>query len=186
MKDLPVYYGNSMRSVFAPGERLLLKTVDFAALQPGDIVMVEAQRVNYVHRVIRKTAEFAVTMGDNNEQADDNLVWPTSKFSLVSGCVKSDGTVRNVACGRQGMSEFYHHQRRMAIRRWGRNVFEKMEWLFFWRIKADRIREFGSEKCYFYRNVPVARRTAAGKIVYTSWRMRLLFKVPSGEEKHAE
>ena len=66
-----VYYGCSMYRVFTPGEKLFLSEVEFDSLQAGDIIAIRKPgEKQYVHRVIEKNAQYAVTMGDNNPTAD--------------------------------------------------------------------------------------------------------------------
>ena len=181
----PVYYGNSMRGVFAAGEHLELEKIAFADLQIGDVVAVhDPQKGFYVHRVIDIKGSAAVTLGDNNAAPDELKITIESAFFLVRSAVDSQGRHRKIAGGKRGMLEFCRHQYGRRIRLTGSMVLLKAERFFFWRREVETERVFGTEICYYFRGKPVARRNAAGQIVYRNWRKRLLFKVTCGV-KHA-
>jgi hypothetical protein len=176
--DDPIYYGNSMRSVFNTGERLQLKEIGFDALQTGDIVAVTAGEKHYVHRIIEINAGYAVTMGDNNLDPDEELLTPESRFMLAVGAVARNGEFRKISGGAEGMREFRRHQKLQRRRYRAGRILEKLERVFFWRVKPDSVVCYGGEKCYFYRGNAVARRNIRNKLIYTSWKKRLLFYIP--------
>ena len=174
----PVYYGNSMRSVFTAGERLQLENIDFEQLQIGDVVAVFSAGKQYVHRVIQIADGRAVTMGDNNFQPDKLVLTAGSDFKLVTAAADETGAVRPIAGGAAGMKLFKQHQKLQRRRRWAADWFKRLEKLFFWRITLREKTSFGDETCYYYRNQAIARRTGSGAVVYNSWRNRLRFRVP--------
>ena len=179
MPDFPVYYGNSMYRVFVPGERLVLENISFGDLLAGDVITVKipGKRL-YVHRVIEKSADQAVTMGDNNDEPDEYIVTAQSDFQLVTAALTSDGTRRIIARGQQGMRDFLIHRRRRKVCQMMRMLFIKCEKLFFWRKVVMEKKLFGSESCYYWKDRVIARRTADGKVIYCSWLDHLRFRLP--------
>ena len=184
MDDLLIYYGNSMRSVFAQGERLKLKCVSFESLVEGDIVAVKLENRQYVHRIIEKKQDKAVTMGDNNLYADKDILTPESTFFLVYAAGNGVDSWRKIAGGARGMIGFCLHQRRQRLRSFSGKVFSKLEKSFFWRRMPTEKKQFGNEICYYHRNRVIARVTSDRKVIYNSWLARLLYVVP--EEKQDE
>ena len=181
MNDLLIYYGNSMRSVFAQGERLKLQKVSFEALVEGDIVAVKIDDRQYVHRVIEKNGNSALTMGDNNWQVDEDILTPESTFFLVTGAVNQANELRKVTGGSRGMMEFCRHQYRQRLRSTAAKVFSDLEKYFFWRRVLKEKRQFGNEICYYHRNRVIVRVAADGRVIYSSWLARLLYAVPEGK-----
>ncbi len=181
--DLPLYYGNSMRSVFCPGDRLQVEEISFDSLQIGDIVTVEGDgnNSNYVHRVIEKTPGYAITMGDDNLHPDMQKLTSESLFMLVSGAWDLRGNYRSVHGGRKGMIAFCYHQRRLHWHMACRRIFDIAEKFFFWRREADIMKHFGADEYYFYKNRPIGRRLADGRLCYASWKMRLFYKMPEAQ-----
>ncbi len=183
MNQLPetvFYYGWSMRGVFAVGDRLELASVRFEDLQPGDVVAVaplEGQQ--YVHRVIRVEQDYAVTMGDNNRRADENLLSQTSRFKLVTCATAPDGTPRKIPGGAAGMRCFVRHQRRKRRRAATFRILRQLRWLAGLRIPASAYQEFGNCTVFYWRHIPVARLSAAGQLCYLSGWKRIFFRVPA-------
>ena len=103
------YTGNSMRGMFVPGDILLLSATTYGDLECGDIVAVFDSTPYYVHRVIRKTPESAVTMGDNNGTPDSIPLTEKSRFMMVKAVipVKSPGQALPIDRGSRGMKRFY-------------------------------------------------------------------------------
>ena len=179
MSDFPVYYGNSMYRVFVPGERLVLEDISFGDLLAGDVVTVKVPGKRlYVHRVIEKTADHAVTMGDNNNEPDEYIVTAQSDFQLVTAALTSDGTRRAVSRGSCGLRDFFRNRRQRKIHFLIHKVLIKCEKLFFWRRVVMEKKLFGCETCYYWKNRVIARRTGDGKVIYRSWLDRLKFRLP--------
>ena len=174
-----IYYGNSMYRVFTPGERLELAEADFKDLQAGDIVVVENSGKNtYVHRVVEKNHEFAVTMGDNNPAVDEYKLTRESDFLLVVAALTPQGKKRQINGGKQGLREFYRHRRQRAWRMQVGRIARWAERLFFWRITLHEQKKFGQEVCFYRNGRAIARRTADGRVAYMNWRDRIIFRLP--------
>ena len=174
-----VYYGCSMYRVFTPGEKLFLSEVEFDSLQAGDIIAIRKPgEKQYVHRVIEKTAQYAVTMGDNNPTADLLHVTAQDIFFLVVSAENNQGKVRKISGGAAGMKEFYAHRRRRWLRLLCRKILFKSEKLLFWRITVRESKQFGDEICYYWKSHAVGRKTADGRNAYASWRDFLRFRLP--------
>ncbi|MBE6368124.1 MAG: hypothetical protein E7052_09500 [Lentisphaerae bacterium] len=174
----PIYYGNSMRRVFIPGERLLLEAVDFENLQVGDIVTVQRnQSPQYVHRIIQKNAASAVTQGDNNPEPDQELLTPDCYFRRVTAAVGKNGKIRRVSGGSCGLKKFRSNQKKMRRRQALGALLRKSEKFFFWRQTLSEYKCFGSEKCYYWHEKPILRQTPGRQIVYAKWFYRLRFTI---------
>ena len=82
-----VYTGNSMRGAFVPGETLILAETAFETLQTGDVVAIFERTPYYVHRIVEKNADRAVTMGDISSMpsaARELTVWKVrTAFSVM-------------------------------------------------------------------------------------------------------
>ncbi len=175
MAEFPVYYGNSMRGVFTPGERLQTVHVPFEKLSPGDIVAVSGS-LQYVHRIIRISGDIAVTMGDNNPLPDKELLSPQSSFLRVVGTVQPDGNIKAVKSGPAGMSLFLKNQRRRKFRELSLRTLSLLRPLSFLRIPVSAHRRFGGNTVFYFWNIPVFHRNTAGQITYRSILCRLLFR----------
>lgn len=183
---LPIYYGNSMRSVFTNGERLELESVSFEMLREGDIVVVVGTSRQYVHRVIRITSESAVTMGDDNAVPDRMPLTAKSEFMRVRAATSSNGRSRIIPGGTAGMRLFQCHQK------WRRRcvslgaIWRRLEPWAFWRIPARTQYQFGPEVCFYFHGMPVARRSVEGRLIYFNSAKRLFFRVPEKLWKNKE
>ena len=174
-----VYYGCSMYRVFTPGEKLFLSEVEFDSLQAGDIIAIRKPgEKQYVHRVIEKNAQYAVTMGDNNPAPDLLHITRQDVFFLVVSAENNQGKVRKISGGAAGMKDFYAHRRRRWLRLLCRKILFKSEKLLFWRITVRESKQFGDEICYYWKSHAVGRKTADGRKAYASWRDFLRFRLP--------
>ena len=183
-----IYRGNSMRGEFRPGEVLLLSRVAFTDLAVGDVVAVLEDNAadNYVHRVIRKTPQQALTMGDANGFPDPLPLLPERRFFRVDAAMTADGVSRPVLGGEAGVRRFRQHQRQMRWRRSLSRMISRLEKTAFWRIEASRITEFhNGTVLYSCGAFPVAKRNLRNEIIYHRAWKRLVFKIPP-EAKTAE
>jgi hypothetical protein len=74
-----LYRGRSMLGTFRFGDSLIIESVPFNDLRPGDIVVYKGlnhggDEDNLVHRVISIRPEGLVTQGDNNSRPDKTFV----------------------------------------------------------------------------------------------------------------
>lgn len=101
---------------FRNGEELYLAKVPFADLQRGDVIAILNVPKPYVHRIIRISAEKAITQGDNNPLQDEKKLIPEDDFYRVTHAVSMKHRTRCVAGGKSGMVRFYQHQARRILR----------------------------------------------------------------------
>lgn len=184
MPETACYTGASMRGIFVPGEKLFLAEKAFETLQRGDIVAIFSRTPYYVHRIIEKKADCAVTMGDNNDRPDAFRLTPDSRFRLVVRAQGPDGAVRPVAGGEAGMEQFRVQQRKRKRRRFVWLLLSPFRPLKHLRIPARAETRFrdGTVQWSFGR-IPVAARTPEGKTVYLHWSKRLFFRIPAHTDK---
>lgn len=83
------YHGNSMLSIFRPGDYLIIEPANIAAIRPGDVVVYQGvnrsgESDDVVHRVVAVTPDGLVTRGDNNPHADDALVTQDNLLGRVT------------------------------------------------------------------------------------------------------
>ena len=179
MPETACYTGNSMRGAFVPGETLFLAEKGFETLQKGDVVAIFDRKPFFVHRIIGKDADCAVTMGDNNDRPDAFRLTPDSRFRLVVRAQGLDGAVRPVAGGDAGMEQFRIQQRKRKRRRFAMLLLSPFRPLKSLRIPARTETRFrdGTVQWNFGR-IPVAACTPEGKTVYQHWSKRLFFRIP--------
>ena len=173
------YTGGSMRGMFRDGDLLDLRAEPFDSLTPGDVVAVFDREPFYVHRVVRRTADRVVTMGDNNLTPDKLELTPDSSFRLVVRRHAPDGATEDVARGADGMKRFRLQQRkRRAFALFQRtiSVFRPLKGLRIPAREASRFRD-GSVQ-WSWHGVPVAVRRKNGRVVYLKWSRRMVFRVP--------
>ena len=176
-----IYRGNSMRGEFLPGEVLELSRISFADLAVGDVVAVLDDNAadNYVHRLIRKTPQQALTMGDANRFPDPLPLLPERQFFRVDAAINANGVSRPVSGGETGIRRFKRHQRSMRWRRRLSRMLSNLEKAAFWRLEAGLITEFhNGTVLYSCGAVPVAKRNLQNEIVYHRAWKRLVFKIP--------
>lgn len=183
---LPIYCGNSMRSVFTNGEQLELEPVSFEMLREGDIVVIMGTSRQYVHRVIRITPESAVTMGDDNAMPDRMPLTSKSEFMRVRAAISSNGRSRVIPGGATGMLLFQRHQRWRRRRIFLGGIWCRLEPWAFWRIPARTQYRFGPDVCFYFRGMPIAHRSAKGRLKYFTPVKQLFFRVPEKLWKNKE
>lgn len=184
--DKAVYTGNSMRGMFVPGEMLVLSETAFETLRTGDVVAMFDRTPHVVHRIVGKSADSAVTMGDNNDRPDAMELTPDVPFRLVMGVMSADGSLRPVAGGEAGMRQFRRQQRKRKLRRLAGLLVRPLKPLKFMRIPARRETRFldGTVQ-WSFAGIPVAARAPSGRFVYLHWSKRLLFRVSSSSRNGA-
>jgi hypothetical protein len=182
--DRTFYTGYSMRGMFVPGEMLRLAETTFDRLRPGDVVAILDRTPHVVHRIVEKSAVYAITMGDNNARPDAWKLTPRSSFRIVTDAVSADGTVRAVAGGTDGMKQFRRQQRKRKLRRFAGWLVRPLKPLKFLRIPARRVEQFRDGTVQWsFGGIPVAARGPSGRTVYLHWTKRLFFRVQEPEEQ---
>lgn len=178
-----VYTGNSMRGAFVPGETLILAETAFETLQTGDVVAIFERTPYYVHRIVEKNADRAVTMGDNNDRPDPLPLTPDSRFKLAVRTKSLNGTEREIAGGEAGMEQFRRQQHKRKLRRFAGLLIAPFKPLKFLRLPANTETKFRDGTVQWsFASIPVAARTPAGKTVYLHWSKRLFFRLPTQKE----
>ena len=174
------YKGNSMRGVFVPGETLVLAETAFETLRAGDVVAILDREPCLVHRIVEIHAEYAVTMGDNNDRPDPVKLTPDRLFRLVSDAVSPDGSVRHVARGDAGMRQFRLRQRKRKLLRPAGWLVRPLKPLKGLRLPARAETRFRDGTIQWScGRIPVAARRPDGRVVYLHWSKRLFFRVPA-------
>ncbi len=177
--DKALYTGNSMKGMFAPGETLCLAERGFETLQEGDVVAIFSRTPHIVHRIIEKTAEYAITMGDNNDRPDTVKLQNGASFRLVTDAISLDGTRRPVKGGESGMKQFRRQQGRRRLRRLFLNMLHPLRPLKCLRIPANRETRFSNGTVQWCcGDIPVAARKAFGKTEYLGFWKQLFFRIP--------
>ena len=175
-----VYTGNSMRGAFVPGEMLSLAETAFETLQTGDIVAIFERTPYYVHRIIEKNADRAVTMGDNNDRPDPLKLTPESQFRLVVRAKSLSGAIRTVPGGEAGMEQFRCQQKKRKLRRFAGSLLRPFKPLKFLRLPAYTETRFRDGTVQWsFAGIPVAARAPSGRIRYLHWSKRLFFRLPA-------
>ena len=178
------YTGNSMRGMFESGDLLILTKIPFDMLECGDIVAVFERTPPYVHRIVDKTQQQAVTMGDNNDRPDTLLLSGESRFLLVEGVIPVGTTtvfVLPVAGGSFGMRQFRRQQRIRRTIRLILRVMREIRWIGRFRIPVKKETTFRDGTIQWnFGSIPVAARNTSGQTRYLSPWKHLLFRIPKG------
>jgi len=178
------YTGNSMRGVFEPGDILILTKIPFDMLECGDIVAVFERTPHYVHRIIDKTQQQAVTMGDNNDRPDTMFLTRKSKILLVEGVIPvgtTTGFVFPVAGGTFGMRQYRRQQRIRRTIRLILRIMREIRWIGRFRIPAKKETRFRDGTIQWsFGSIPVAARNPSGQTKYLRPWKRLFFRIPKG------
>ena len=189
LPDRGIYHGNSMSDVFIDGDILIFSDVPFDRLECGDIVAVFDRSPYYVHRIVRKTWDVAITMGDNNRRPDALVLNKNSKFRFVSNCipVESPMLCLPVENGMKGMKRFRCQQNLIWLRRHVIRIFPAFRRLGCLRIPAKKETRFRDGTIQWnFGCSPVAARNPAGKTKYLSRWKRLFFRIPQKTPAAAE
>ena len=173
-----MYHGNSMRSVFRPGDILIPEKIDFKEIRPGDILaMRRPDGTNVVHRAIGLSPEgLWITQGDNNLTPDREKLSPGDMFARIPAVNRSGSGRLPIRSGEQGLREFRRHQRQCRIIRFFVPFLHAFLSLAFWRIPLDKPTRFGQETFFYYKKHPVAK-LQDGKVVFLRLRDRLFFRI---------
>ena len=178
------YTGDSMRGTFVPGETLFLAETAFETLQPGDVVAIFERTPYYVHRIIEKNADCAVTMGDNNDRPDPLKLKPDSRFELVVHAKSLNGIERQIAGGEAGMEQFHRQQRQQKFRRFMGLIIRPFKPLKFLRLPANTETKFRDGTVQWsFAGIPVAARAPSGRFMYLHWSKRLFFRIPAAQNR---
>ncbi len=91
--NIRLYTGRSMEGIFSLGDRLIVETVPFTDLRPGDIIVYQGlnhkgTEEELVHRVMGCLPNGLVVRGDNNPCADKTLVTENNLVGRVSHVVR--------------------------------------------------------------------------------------------------
>ena len=177
-----LYMGDSMHGVFATGETVSLAETAFETLRVGDVVAIFDRTPYYVHRIVEKKADYAVTMGDNNDRPDALKLTRDSRFKIVTEVRGLNGAVRQVSGGAAGMEQFRRQQRKRKLRRFAGWLVRPFKSLKNLRIPANTETRFRDGTVQWScGGIPVAARSAGGKTKYLHWSKRLLFRVPAAD-----
>ena len=178
------YSGESMLGVFVPGETIFLAETAFETLREGDVVAIFDRTPYYVHRIVEKNADYAVTMGDNNARPDEMKLTSASQFKLVTDARGLDGSIRKVSSGNAGMEQFRRQQRKRNLRTFAGALLRPLRPLKFLRIPANTDTKYRDGTVQWScGRIQVAARTANGKIKYLHWSKRLFFRIPESREE---
>jgi len=182
--DKAVYKGNSMRGMFVPGETLTLAETAFETLRTGDVVAMFDRTPHVVHRIVGKSADSAVTMGDNNDRPDARELTAGVPFRLVTGVISADGSARPVAGGEAGMRQFRRQQRKRKLCRLAGLLVRPLNPLKNLRIPARRETRFRDGTVQWsFAGIPVAARAPSGRFMYLHWSKRLFFRIPAAQNR---
>lgn len=182
-RNRALYTGDSMRGAFATGETLILAETAFETLRVGDVVSIFDRTPYYVHRIVEKNADCAVTMGDNNDCPDVLKLTPQSRFRLVTEVLGLNGAVRQVPGGTAGMEQFRRQQRKRKLRRFAGWLVRPFKPLKNLRIPANTETRFRDGTVQWScGGIPVAARSTGGKTKYLHWSKRLFFRVPAADD----
>ncbi len=174
-----IYDLNSMRRVFTPGDALLLSEIPFVAFRKGDIVAYYpdgTDKTGIVHRVIKRTKDTLITMGDNNPAPDWWRVSPADHPKLVTAKVRPDGKEFAVARGRDGWRQFRINRLRYWCFRIVMKIVRTLLPVMFWRKEFTSKYEFGENNAqYYYRRRLVAKKENGNLEFIPPWYI-LLYK----------
>jgi signal peptidase I len=146
------YHGGSMLGTLRPGDQVVIEPVPLTAIRPGDVVAfrptaADDGKLPIVHRVVAIRPAGLLTQGDNNAQADEELVAADRLLGRVTH-VERHGRQRLVRGGRAGqLWVVYLRARRRAYNlaaRLGRGLYRRLRasglMRRVWRPKITRVR----------------------------------------------
>jgi len=183
LPDRGVYQGNSMSNVFVDGDILIFEDVPFDQLECGDIVAVFERTPYYVHRIVRKTSDIAITMGDNNLTPDKLELNQNSKFRFVRDYIpkKKPDKVLTVTGGTDGMEQFRCWQKHLWRKRRLVSILLPLRCFGRLRIPAKKETKFRDGTVQWsFGSIPVAACNPMGKTKYLGGWKRLFFRIPKG------
>ena len=181
LPDRGVYHGNSMGDVFTDGDILIFEEVPFDKLECGDIVAVFERLPYYVHRIVRKTWDVAITMGDNNPKPDELELNKNSRIMFVRSYIPVESPVLllPVEGGVKGMKQFHSQQRILLLRHHIMSILPLLRYLGRIRLPANKETRFRDGTIQWnFGSIPVAARNQAGRTKYLGKWKRLFFRIP--------
>ncbi len=183
LENLAIYDLNSMKRVFVPGDALLLAEIPFVAFRKGDIVAYYPNgkdKAGVVHRVIKRTKDTLITMGDNNPSPDWWRISPADAPKLVVAKIRPDGKEFAVARGMGGLRQF--HINRFLY--WSQRILMRgirfILPLMFWRKEFTGKHEFDKTIQYYYKRRMVAKSENGNLEFIPAWNI-LFYKLPKGK-----
>ena len=171
-----IYRGTSMFRVFAPGDILTVKPIRAGEAQRGDVICFENPRGETVHRVVRKSADRVVTMGDNNSGPDPEPLRPDANVWLVTGRRDLAGKLHKVEGGSAGLFAFRVNRMRRSVRWCFDRLAGILRRVVFVKYPLDRKVRFGGDEIFYFGGKPVLRRDASGRETWLSPWYRVVFK----------
>ena len=166
----------SPRSGVSEGERIYRGISMFRVSAPGDIICFESQRGETVHRVVRKSADKVVTMGDNNSGPDLEPLRPDANVWLVTGRRDLAGKLHEVEGGSAGLFVFRVNRVRRGVRWCFDRLAGILRRVVFVKYPLNRKVRFGGDEIFYFGGKPVLRRDASGKETWLSPWYRVVFK----------
>jgi len=171
-----IYRGTSMLRVFAPGDILTVEPLRAGDARRGDIICFSGARGETVHRVIRKSPDKIVTMGDNNSRPDLEPLAPDAKVWRVTGRRDLKGKFHEVGGGSAGLLAFRVNRVRRAFRWCFDRAAGALRRVMIVKYPLRKKIRFGSDEIFYFRDTPVLRRDGAGNEKWFSPWYRVFFK----------
>lgn len=124
-----LYFGDSMRPLFRPGDSLLLETCDSGEIRPGDVVVFPHPRTGkrVVHRVLAVKKEGLTTKGDNSLTPDGWTISPGEVVGRVVA-VRRQGRLLPVPRREPLSQPWFHAGRRLdrVLSRWLHPLYHRL------------------------------------------------------------
>ena len=171
-----IYRGISMFRVFVPGDILTVKPIRAGEAQRGDIICFEGARGETVHRVVRKSADKVVTMGDNNSRPDAEPLECEARVWLVTQRRDTAGKLHEVVGGSAGLFAFRINRMRRGARWFFDRLAGVLRRVTVVKYPLRHKARFGGDEIYYFRGKPVLRRDGSGREVWLSPWYRAVFK----------
>jgi hypothetical protein len=146
------YHGGSMLGTLRSGDQVVIEPVPLTAIRPGDVVAfrpttADDGKIPIVHRVVAIRPAGLLTQGDNNAQADEELVTADRLLGRVT-YVERGGRRRLVRGGRAGQLWVVYlraWRRAYYLTAWlGRGLYRRLRasglMRRVWRPKITRVR----------------------------------------------
>ncbi len=115
---LHAYHGCSMAGVFRQGDCLIVETIPFASLAPGDVIIFRQSsggaEINVVHRVIAQHGQALITQGDQSVRPDPPVT-ADRLIGRVTACIRQ-ASRHTVAGGPDGLLVAQQARRRKRLR----------------------------------------------------------------------
>lgn len=177
-ENVHFYRGQSMYGTFRQGDYLMVKSLLFADICPGDVIIFRGKNshddiVEFVHRVVAITKDGLVARGDNNRYCDPLFIQPEQIIGKVE-TVKDRCSEKPVVGGVAGLQRARLRWRIIWLDWWFRKIFWKPYFVlrasgvvtWFWRPLISMMRlqtEHGLLVKYIYKQRTVAVWDASQK-----------------------